>query len=616
MSGTLDAGRSGPELRPELRPDLVVVTPWYPTPQSPYSGTFVRESVRALMPHTRSVTVVHVENQPPGQTRRARWEDTPEGRLRWIPVPMAANTSRGQMMLRQRRALRRYAQRVLSSAEVVHCHVGAPTAAALTPLLPESARLVVTEHATYLPSVFRDPLARPLYRAALRRAQAFTAVSPSTAALIESSFPDTPSVQTVPNPVELARLPVRTTIRPGLPRWLFVGNLIPHKGVRRLLRSFAGYLSTGRGDPEATLSVAGDGPLRGELEQLAEQLGVADRVRFLGPVAPERVGEVYAGHDLLVHLSHVETFGLTCVEAAAAGLAVVVTRCGAPTDTLVAHRELGLARFVPVNDEHDTGPVVAAVLSLVDELADAPRVSSRLALSRTHLTRCYGMRSVGLRLAAAVTGTAAGPLGPPSGLRGVAVAVTPEQLLAGQAWLADVADFGGTGLLITAAPPRRAVPPGVLVQVLGDGCFTGPRAQAVARTLLSTGPSRLLAGADAAARVAGARSPRVTLGLGRRVDRVRRWSTRAADRVRTGPYEAVVHRSRWYRSYREPAEAALTTLLDENTTTGAVTLVMLADDLLTSRSRGHLNGHPEVQVQTTWTREDVCRVWLTSEGLE
>ena len=65
-----------------------------------------------------------------------------------------------------------------------------------------------------------------------------------------------------------------------------------------------------------------------ELQRLAGDLGIADRVNFVGPVPHERVPELYAGADLCVVPSRYESFGLVALEAMAAGLPVVATRTG------------------------------------------------------------------------------------------------------------------------------------------------------------------------------------------------------------------------------------------------------------------------------------------------
>lgn len=229
------------------RPDrLLVVTPWYPNETNVFRGTFVRESTRSVGRFFSEVTILHLENVAENDDRSPQWTDTPEGRLLWVPVPTSPTTSRGQMILRQREAAMGAAHDVLRDADVVHCHVGAPTGAAIAPLLPSVARLVVTEHASYLPRVFRDPLGAELYGLLRQRADAFTAVSAQTASLIDTAIPvpaHRQPVSVIANPVDMRRLPLRAERTARIARWLFVGNLVEAKGVRRLVRSFARWAS-------------------------------------------------------------------------------------------------------------------------------------------------------------------------------------------------------------------------------------------------------------------------------------------------------------------------------------------------------------------------------------
>ena len=70
---------------------------------------------------------------------------------------------------------------------------------------------------------------------------------------------------------------------PLAPKVLCVGRLVPIKGHETLLRAFA----DARGEvPELELELAGEGPLRNELEQLSRELGLEPAVRFLGRVSP------------------------------------------------------------------------------------------------------------------------------------------------------------------------------------------------------------------------------------------------------------------------------------------------------------------------------------------
>ena len=68
------------------------------------------------------------------------------------------------------------------------------------------------------------------------------------------------------------------------------------------------------------LLIVGDGPVREELEEHCERLGLTDKVTFTGMIAPDKVGEYYHLGDVFVNASTSETQGLTYVEAMAAGL--------------------------------------------------------------------------------------------------------------------------------------------------------------------------------------------------------------------------------------------------------------------------------------------------------
>jgi 1,2-diacylglycerol 3-alpha-glucosyltransferase len=99
---------------------------------------------------------------------------------------------------------------------------------------------------------------------------------------------------------------------------LCVSRLAKEKNVQILLEALA--LAA---DPSLQLVVAGDGPDRDELEELARQLGVADRCCFLGVVARDQLPDLYASSDAFVMPSTTETQGLVQAEALAAGAHVI-----------------------------------------------------------------------------------------------------------------------------------------------------------------------------------------------------------------------------------------------------------------------------------------------------
>jgi glycosyltransferase involved in cell wall biosynthesis len=97
-----------------------------------------------------------------------------------------------------------------------------------------------------------------------------------------------------------------------------VGHLIERKGHHLAIEAL-GALA------DATLLIAGAGEERARLERLAAARGVAGRVRFLGPVAPERIAEIYNAADVLALASSREGWPNVLLEAMACGTPVVAT---------------------------------------------------------------------------------------------------------------------------------------------------------------------------------------------------------------------------------------------------------------------------------------------------
>lgn len=587
--------------RPADLPQLLVVTPWYPTDDNPYSGSFVRESVRTLLPYYDDILVVHVESVPEDDTRPPRRTETTEGRVLWVPAPMDPLTSRGGMILAQRAALERHALPYVQHAPMVHCHVGAPTGAAVTGLVPETTRVVITEHASYLRKVLADPLGAELYEQAVRRADQLTAVSSSISWLIEATFPHlVDSVAVIANPVQLGALPVKRELHAAMSRWLYVGNLLEDKGVRRLVRSFAQWVQYSR-DPATTLTLVGDGPLRLDLEALAAELGIADRVDFRGRVDPDRVGAIYAEHDLLVHLSYAETFGLTCVEAAAAGLPVLAAESAGPTSTLVVHAALGLAEFVPVStDEHDVEPVIEAIARL-QRSVDGDNVH----LSRHHLQRAYGAETVGALLHAALTGETLPPRPVHEGLRLLAVAMTGKQARTAEAALVNFASFGGGGVYLTGVPVTAALPSSVRVVDISGVEHRAVFSQ-LERLLVLRAPALALRGAGRLAKLVGTVSPPAGRRAVSGVARLQHAHRRAAHAFRhRGPYNFIWRNvGPWYAARRLEIAGTFQALDLKN-----VDCVILPDEFMTPLVVRALRENPDLDVRTRWTRRAIARVY-------
>ena len=139
--------------------------------------------------------------------------------------------------------------------------------------------------------------------------------------------------------------------QPGLAIGFF-GRLVPERGLDLLFRACVGLAG------KWSLSVVGTGPSQEELEQLAQRLGIAARISWLGALPREAVEEIWPRLDCVVLPSRttprwVMTAGKAALHAMAHGVAVVGTDSGALPELV---GEAG--RIVPEEDV----PALAAIL--------------------------------------------------------------------------------------------------------------------------------------------------------------------------------------------------------------------------------------------------------------
>ena len=104
---------------------------------------------------------------------------------------------------------------------------------------------------------------------------------------------------------------------------LYVGRLAAMKGVDTFLRAAAGVAPS---FPDVLFVIAGEGPEYGRLVQLAAQLGIGERVMFLGKVTDDEREVLLAGASVFVLPSIVEPFGIAALEAMAAGVPTIVSK--------------------------------------------------------------------------------------------------------------------------------------------------------------------------------------------------------------------------------------------------------------------------------------------------
>jgi len=203
-------------------------------------------------------------------------------------------------------------------------------------------------------------------------------------------------VVVIPNGIDLTRFRRPTTVRRrsemGVPidglLVIYTGRLGPEKNLGFLLRAFARAAAH---EPAAHLLLVGDGPQVAPLQKLIRELGLRERVKWIGAVPYECVPGYLAAADLFVSASVTEVHPLALIEALAVGLPALGIASPGVADTI----EDGVNGLLTERDPEAFATVLRRLLTDVDlraRLADGARRSSqKFSIERTtaHIVAHY-----------------------------------------------------------------------------------------------------------------------------------------------------------------------------------------------------------------------------------
>jgi colanic acid/amylovoran biosynthesis glycosyltransferase len=189
-------------------------------------------------------------------------------------------------------------------------------------------------------------------------------------------------VDVIPMGLRLEEFPPRPApAHAGGNRLIYVGRLVPRKGLDVLIRAFA---IVRREVPDVTLEAIGDGPEASANRVLAERLGVDAAVTFHGPQPRTAVAAALGSATIAVVPSRTmpdgeaEGLGLAAVEAQAIGVPLVATDCGGLPEAVAPEFRNDLAR------EGDPDSLAARILAMLEHRDEWPE---RVAVSRAWAER-------------------------------------------------------------------------------------------------------------------------------------------------------------------------------------------------------------------------------------
>lgn len=265
--------------------------------------------------------------------------------------------------------------------EIIHAHVARDYPLAALAVGRAGARLVLTRHVLF-------PLSR-IHRLTLRRTSRVIAVSRAVADGLRAQkiFADD-KIVTIPNGIDVERFGRRREaasrrdrkrIRVGM-----VGHLAPIKGQEDFIRAAAIVCQT---RDEVDFIIAGedksrDGQNRANLEKLISEFDLQDRIQLTGWI--DDVADLLATLDVFVSPARSEPFGLSIVEAMAAGVPVIATASEGARE-IIDMDESG--RLVPIGDVGALAKVVADILDDAKERDRLARNARAVAASRFTVQR-------------------------------------------------------------------------------------------------------------------------------------------------------------------------------------------------------------------------------------
>jgi colanic acid/amylovoran biosynthesis glycosyltransferase len=280
--------------------------------------------------------------------------------------------------------------------DVVHCHYGYMGLRYRVAARLWRAPLVVSFYGHDV-SAFPRERGRGVYAPLFREASAVASLSAHMDGRLRALGCRAALLRRVPLAVDPDEFRAPARPRPtagGAVRLLTVARLTEKKGIAYALRALAAVAGA---HPAVRYDVVGDGPLRGELEVLAGQLGVGDRVRFLGARDGAYVRDAMRAADLFVLPSVTAADGdeegtpTVLLEAASCGLPVLATRHAGIPELVLEGRS---ALLVP---ERDAGALAHALRRLLD----APeRWAAMSEAGREHVRRTHAVPLVAARLEA------------------------------------------------------------------------------------------------------------------------------------------------------------------------------------------------------------------------
>lgn len=217
--------------------------------------------------------------------------------------------------------------------------------------------LLITEHSSSINKININENIKRRAEKAYKNADCLITVSSLLSEMIQYHF-NIKSV-VVHNIVDVNNFKYIETKKRDLFTFVSVGGLIQRKGFDILINAF----SRANFKVNVELKIIGNGPEYNSLQKQINSLGLSDQVKLLGFLNRNEISNIMQKSEVFVLSSRVETFGVVYIEAMAAGLPVIATKCGGPEDFV----NEGNGLLVPVDDVDSLANALKVMYDTIDQ---------------------------------------------------------------------------------------------------------------------------------------------------------------------------------------------------------------------------------------------------------
>ena len=359
----------------------LIIPAWFSSDRSKSFGVFVVQHAKALASVGCKSGMIYVERS--AQADQIHWQDDNVNVLvQQTSVPPKVGPLKRRWKKAYLDLYDRYVE-LHGRPDIIHAHGYIAGEAARFISRNKEIPYIVTEHTSTLITGVPDHQ-RAALRKTYRDAVKLLAVSEFLADAMSSYVPR--------NRIEIVHNPVSTEVFvPGHSdqsdeplRVTAVGHADENKSFDVLIEAFASVLEK---IANARLRIIGDGPQMARLKAIADSLGIAPQIEFMGRLPQHEIARQLGTSHLLVSSSKVETFGLTVLEAMSCGLPVVVTPSGGVTELVNESNGIICEGFRKED-------IAEGILALVEQMNRFDRLSIREAVVRSFSLQVIGRKTL------------------------------------------------------------------------------------------------------------------------------------------------------------------------------------------------------------------------------